>query len=177
MAMGGTGQRKAQSAICNHQPFKNSTGSLRGTEGGTRQLGWLSSHSARDRLQRMLAQASYVVWSYDTPIGFVVPDDPEDPGASYAQYVVEESFSPTTSHHQTLCRVGFEYYLDPCTGETSAEVQERREARRAPRSAPPEFRLPTDVGWEQEAAHLSYNRNESLMHDITGLFLKPKGQR
>lgn len=185
MGMSGDGQSKAKRAISNHQSFKNSTGSLSGTQGSTRQLGWLSSHPARGKLLRLLARASYVVWSYNTPIGFVVPEDPEDPGALYTQYVIEESHSTTTSHHQTLCRVGFDRYDDPVGETTARRNQERAEARNAARreartrpsgSENPSLtgRGPVGPGPQSNVDHayLSYADNEDLMLDVTGLFYK-----
>lgn len=186
MAMGGDGQRKAKMAISNHMPFRNSTGSLSGTQGGTRQLGWLSSHPAREKLLKLLQRASYVVWSYDTPIGFVVPDDPESPdGWPYVQYVIEETYSTTTSHHQTLVRVGFDRYDDPAVEYTSerrrAENEDRNAARREARAAG--MRGPASRSTEpsrltgmgiSDSESDQYYSNESLILDITGLFAKER---
>ena len=103
MAMGGRGQREATSAISACRPFSNSTGSLRGTRGPTRDLGWLSSHREAQKIKELLSRATYVVWSYNTPIGFVS----EDEDGERTAYYIDEPHSMTTSHHQTLVRVGF----------------------------------------------------------------------
>lgn len=103
MAMGGRAQREATSAISACRPFSNSTGSLRGTRGPTRDLGWLSSHQEARKIKELLSRATYVVWSYDTPIGFVS----EDENGERTAYYIDEPHSVTTSHHQTLVRVGF----------------------------------------------------------------------
>jgi hypothetical protein len=138
MAMGGRGQGLARDAIACNRPFINSTGSLRGTRGSTRDLGWLEQHSDAARIRELLSRATYVVWSYDTPIGFVV----ETEEGNVQQYYVDESHSMTTSHHQSIVRQGFGDY------ET---VGSRRRVRR-PRREPvvrygdgPTFRAPQHV--------------------------------
>lgn len=106
MAMGGKGQREATCAIASCRPFNNSTGSLKGTRGSTRTLGWLESHTDARRIRELLGRAVYVVWSYGTPIAFV--HEAED--GERTAYYVDESHSATTAHHQTLARVGMGEY-------------------------------------------------------------------
>lgn len=106
MAMGARGQQTAKSAIAACRPFTNSTGSLRGTRGHTDQLGWLRDHREADRIRRLLATATYVVWSYDTPIGFVADD--EDGDTEF--YYIAERHSSTTAHHQSLLRTAWGEY-------------------------------------------------------------------
>lgn len=102
MAMGGRSRREAENAIGSCRPFKNSTGSFYGTRGSTRDLGWLSSHTEARRIRELLSRAAYVVWSYNTPIAFV--SETED--GERTAYYVDEAHSMTTSHHQTIARVG-----------------------------------------------------------------------
>jgi hypothetical protein len=104
--MGSRGQREAEYAIAACRPFSNSTGSLKGTRGSTRILGWLEQHTEARRIRELLSRATYVVWSYGTPIAFVS----EDEEGGRTAYYVDESHSRTTSHHQTIARVGMGEY-------------------------------------------------------------------
>lgn len=122
MAMGARGQQTAKSAIAACRPFTNSTGSLRGTRGHTSQLGWLSGHREADRIRRLLATATYVVWSYDTPIGFIAAD--EDGDTEF--YYIAERHSSTTAHHQSLLRQAWGEY------ESIGEDRRRPQPRRRP---------------------------------------------
>jgi hypothetical protein len=122
MAMGGRSRGEAERAISGCHSFSNSTGSLRGTRGSTRDLGWLEQHKDKILLKELLGRASYVVWSYDTPIGFVV----EDEVGNITRYYVDEQHTMTTSHHQGILRVAWGEY------ET---IGERRPARRPRRPA------------------------------------------
>lgn len=122
MAMGSRSRREAENAIASCRPFRNSTGSFYGTRGSTRDLGWLSSHREHARIKELLSRAVYVVWSYGTPISWVT--EAED--GERTAYYVDEHHSMTTSHHQSVARVGMGDY------ETIGERQKRR-ARRAPR--------------------------------------------
>lgn len=103
MAMGGKAQREITSAIANCRLFENSTGSMRGTKGSTRELGWLSGHRDAAQIKELLSRAVYVVWSYATPLGCVT----EDEDGNITKVYFDVSHTTTTSHHQTLCRVGF----------------------------------------------------------------------
>lgn len=123
MAMGSKGRRAAENAIASCRPFKNSTGSLTGTQGSTHTLGWLESHADARRIRELLSRAVYVVWSYGTPIAWVTEAEDGDRQA----YYVDESHSMTTSHHQTLVRQGFREY------ET---IGDRRRPARRPRRIP-----------------------------------------
>lgn len=126
MAMSGKGQREATSAIASCRPFQNSTGSLRGTRGSTRDLGWLSRHADAHRIRELLSRATYVVWSYNTPISWVSETEDGDRQA----YYVDEHHSVTTNQHQSVARMGLGEY------ETIGE-QPRRERRAPVRNATP----------------------------------------
>lgn len=135
MAMGGRGQREATSAISACRPFSNSTRSLRGTRGPVRNrnnLGWLEygfPPRYREQARELLSRATYVVWSYDTPIGFVS----EDEDGERTAYYIDESHSTTTSHHQTLVRVGFGDFETIGEGPCSRSMPRRRRAEEANR--------------------------------------------
>jgi hypothetical protein len=116
MAMGMRARDEAERAISCDQAFQNSTGSLRGTRGSTRNLGWLSTHAEKDYIKDLLSRAEYVVWSYDTPIGFVSMDDGE-----VQRFYVDEHHTMTTSQHQAVLRSAWGEY------ET---IGERRPVRR-----------------------------------------------
>lgn len=123
MAMAGHTRRAAENAIASCRPFKNSTGSLTGTRGSTRELGWLSSHPDARRIKELLGRAVYVVWSYATPIGFVS----EDEDGNRTAYYVDVTHSPTTANHQGVVRMGMGEY-ETIGSETRRERE--REARR-----------------------------------------------
>lgn len=122
MAMSGKGQREAANAISACRPFQNSTGSLRGTRGSTRDLGWLSSHADAHRIRELLSRATYVVWSYNTPISWVSETEDGDRQA----YYVDEHHSVTTNQHQSVARMGLGEY------ETIGERRPVRRPRRQP---------------------------------------------
>jgi hypothetical protein len=75
MAMGQEARRKAISAFDNHRKWELSTGNLRGVPGAGRKLGWLSSEKNAAELEASLREAVYVVYSYDTPIGWALEDE------------------------------------------------------------------------------------------------------
>lgn len=127
MAMGGRGRREAENAIASCRPFRNSTGSLRGTRGSTRDLGWLEQHTEAQRIRELLSRATYVVWSYNTPISWVSEDEDGDRTA----YYVDDYHSMTTSHHQGIARCGLGEY------ETIGERRPARRPRRVPVQAQP----------------------------------------
>lgn len=106
MAMGSRNRREAENSIAACRPFRNRTGSLKGTRGSTRDLGWLERHAQAGEIRELLSRAVYVVWSYDTPIAFVSEDEDGDRTA----YYVDDYHSVTTSHHQTIARVGMGEY-------------------------------------------------------------------
>lgn len=122
MAMGQRGQQTARDAIAACRPFTNSTGNLRGTRGNTAELGWLRDHREAARIRRLLATATYVVWSYDTPIGFIADD--EDGNTEF--YYVAERHSATTAQHQSLLRTAWGEY------ESIGEDRRRPQPRRRP---------------------------------------------
>lgn len=123
MAMGGRGRREAENAIASCRPFRNSTGSLRGTRGSTRDLGWLEQHTEAQRIRELLSRATYVVWSYNTPISWVS----EDEDGERTAYYVDDYHSMTTSHHQGIARCGLGEY------ETIGARPRTRRPRPAPR--------------------------------------------
>lgn len=106
MAMGGKGRRAAENAIASCRPFRNSTGSMKGTRGSTRDLGWLESHADARRIRELLSRAVYVVWSYGTPIAWVSETEDGDRQA----YYVDEQHSRTTTNHQSIAQMGLGEY-------------------------------------------------------------------
>jgi hypothetical protein len=127
MAMGRRGRDAAERAIACSRPFTNSTGSLTGSRGSTRDLGHLNSHRDRDRIKELLGRATYVVWSYATPIGFEVENDE----GTITRYYVDEPHSATTSNHQAILRVSWGEFEVIGEGPWTRAVQPR--ARRASR--------------------------------------------
>lgn len=115
MAMGRRTRDEAERAIRNCRPFQNSTRSMRGTRGSTRDLGWLSNHREANRIKELLSRATYVVWSYDTPIGCVTEDD----DGNITKVYFDESHTTTTSHHQGILRVAFSDFETVGTGPWS----------------------------------------------------------
>lgn len=124
MGMGQRARDEAERAFRCHSRFKNSTGSLTATKGGARDLGWLRNHPQADYIRDLLSRAEYVVWSYDTPIGFVSLDDGE-----VQRFYVDVQHTVTTSAHQNILRAAWGEY------ETIGERPERRRTRR-PRPNP-----------------------------------------
>jgi hypothetical protein len=80
-------------------------------------MGWLSSHPEGAYIRDLLGRAEYVVWSYNTPIGFVSLGDGE-----VQRFYVDEHHTPTTSQHQSVLKAAWGEY------ET---IGERRPVRRA----------------------------------------------
>lgn len=115
MAMGRRTRDEAERAIRSCRPFRNSTGSMRGTRGSTQNLGWLSSHREANRIKELLGRATYVVWSYDTPIGCVIEND----DGNITKVYFDESHTVTTSHHQGILRVAFSDFETVGTGPWS----------------------------------------------------------
>lgn len=72
--------------------------------------------------ERPPANAVYIVWSYDTPIGWVTPDG--------QGYVVPQKFSVTTSRHQSLA-LGLltRQQLDAVWAKREQEYRERRDTQ------------------------------------------------
>lgn len=128
MAMGRRTRDEAERAIANCRPFQNSTGSMRGTRGSTRDLGWLSSHREHVKIKELLGRATYVVWSYNTPIGCVTEDD----DGNVTKVYFDESHSATTSQHQGILRVGFSDFESIGEGPWTRSNRPRR-ARRTER--------------------------------------------
>jgi len=126
MAMGSRGRREAENAIASCRPFRNSTGSMKGTQGSTRTLGWLENHTDARHIRELLSRAVYVVWSYGTPIAWVSETEDGDRQA----YYVDKHHSTTTSHHQGVARVGLGEY------ETIGERRPVRRPRRERRTSP-----------------------------------------
>lgn len=115
MAMGRRTRDEAERAIRSCRPFRNSTGSMRGTRGSTQSLGWLSSHREANLIKELLGRATYVVWSYDTPIGCVT----ENEDGNITKVYFDESHTVTTSHHQGILRVAFSDFEIVGTGPWS----------------------------------------------------------
>lgn len=88
--------RQASAAIDAREPFSNATGSLRGEINPLLiKRGWLNDDEwARLHADHGTGWMSYVVYSYDTPIAWVMEDG--------TRYRVEQKFSPTTSKHMGL---------------------------------------------------------------------------
>lgn len=148
MAMGSRSRREIESAIACCRPFKNSTGSMTGTRGSTRTLGWLEQHADARRIKALLSRATYVVWSYNTPIGFVAEDEAGD----IEKFYVEAQHTVTTSHHQGVLKVAWGEY------ETIGEERRRRSpARREPR--------PTRV--PAPAPARSFTSNDAMVADYS----------
>lgn len=127
MAMGSKGQRQAEAAIRSNRPFKNSTGSFSGTRGSARDLGWLRNHPEAARIRELLGRATYIVWSHGTPLGCVAEDEGGDP----TNYYFDESFSTTTSHHQSILRYAFSDFETVGSGPWSRAMGRSRAPRRA----------------------------------------------
>jgi hypothetical protein len=115
MAMGRRTRDEAERAIRNCRPFQNSTGSMWGTRGSTRGLGWLSNHREANQIKELLSRATYVVWSYSTPIGCVTEDD----DGNITKFYFDEYHTTTTSHHQGVLRVAFSDFETVGTGPWS----------------------------------------------------------
>lgn len=153
MAMGGKAQREVTSAIANLRRFENSTGSMRGTRGSTRELGWLRNHRDKVLIRELLSRATYVVWSYDTPIGCVTEDD----DGHVTKVYFDESHTTTTSHHQTLCRAGFSDF------ETVGEGPWKRSQGRASRAV-----RPRPVTSPESAQTVSFQAQDELIDEVRG---------
>jgi hypothetical protein len=122
MAMSGRTRDRVERGLITCSRVRNSTGSLRGEPGTHRgQLGWLSGIPERHQLNELLHAAVYVVWSYDTPIGFVHEDG--------TRYVIEETHSLTTSHHLSVLRCAWREYEDPIPAYARRKAEEARERR------------------------------------------------
>lgn len=133
MAMGRRTRDEAERAIANCRPFQNSTGSMRGTRGSTRDLGWLSSHREHVKIKELLGRATYVVWSYNTPIGCVTEDD----DGNVTKVYFDESHSATTSQHQGILRVGFSDFESIGDGPWSRSQRRAVRARSGARASVP----------------------------------------
>lgn len=127
MAMGQRNRREAENAIASCRPFRNSTGSMKGTRGSTRTLGWLEGHADARHIRELLSRAVYVVWSYETPIAFVS----EDEEGNRTAYYVDETHTATTSNHQGIARMGMGEY--ETIGTEVRRERERENRRRAAR--------------------------------------------
>lgn len=102
-----------------NEPFKNTTGSMKGTRGGTSFGGCdrrfteaITEYPYTGRVWPIeLSGAAYVVWSYHTPIAWRLGEEWTIPDIKY---------SLTTTGHQNLVRVAV-HYLAPM-----GDVYERR---------------------------------------------------
>jgi hypothetical protein len=93
MALRGKGRDRVTAALAHHRPFRaqgNAMSAIEG-KGGTGRLE--GTHLERYRSDNV----TYTVYSYATPIAWVANGG--------LVRVPDVSYSVTTSHHQTLCRV------------------------------------------------------------------------
>lgn len=154
MAMGSRTRREAENAIASCRPFKNSTGSFYGTQGSTRTLGWLGQHADARRIKELLSRATYVVWSYGTPIGFVT----EDEDGNIEKFYVEQNHSATTSHHQGVLKMAWGEY------ETIGE-----ERRRAPARRPVQAQRPVPAQYPGgDRMVVDFDAQDELMAEVSG---------
>lgn len=102
MALGMEARRQAESAFGSLRNWNSSTGNLRGVIGAPHSIGWLNGRADAATLRESARRAMYTVWSYDTPIGWVI-DKPE--GFEYV--IPTEVHSNTTSAHQGILRVAW----------------------------------------------------------------------
>lgn len=158
MAMGQRARDEAERAFRCHSRFTNSTGSLTATKGSARELGWLRNHPQADYIRDLLSRAEYVVWSYDTPIGFVSLDDGE-----VQRFYVDVQHTVTTSHHQGILRVAWGEY------ETIGERPGRRRAnsRRACGSRP-EPMIGQNFRTSGDSYSPDYAAQDDLMDEVRG---------
>lgn len=82
-------RNRAAYCVAERKPFSNSSGTLWGAPGGAVMFGRLPSVD-----RRAAETASYVIYSYGTPIAWVNDRD--------WWYAPETRYSPTTSKHQTI---------------------------------------------------------------------------
>lgn len=161
MAMGRRGRDAAERAIANCQSFQNSTGSLRGTRGNTRNLGWLSSHRDAARIQQLLLNATYVVWSYETPIGWVT----EDETGNVTFYYVEVTHTTTTNQHQSVLRTAWGEYEtigEPVRRRREPSLQSSMQAAFAPGAFNTRLQPPTS------GARMDFSGQDELMDEVRG---------
>lgn len=122
MAMGQEARRKAVSAFDNHRKWELSTGSLKGVPGTGDDLGWLSSESNAAELKASLREAVYVVYSYNTPIGWALED--EETGL-LERVIPAASHSNTTGAHQGVLREAWESFHDGTAKGRKAWLKQR----------------------------------------------------
>lgn len=91
-AIRGAGYSELRRALREHLPFKTS-GALYGTTTAIYTTGQLN-HTERSRFERDRDKMTFVVYSYATPIAWVLDDG--------TVYKVAQRFSPTTSRHQSF---------------------------------------------------------------------------
>jgi hypothetical protein len=100
MAMSRENREEADRAFYYHNRYHNSTGSLTAasTPKGMKSMGRLADDN---RLSLSAERAEYVVYSYATPIGWVI----DDSGLPILEKVIPRiSHSNTTAHHQSILR-------------------------------------------------------------------------
>jgi hypothetical protein len=122
MAMGQEARRKAISAFDNHRKWELSTGNLRGVPGAGRDLGWLSSESNAAELKASLHEAVYVVYSYDTPIGWALED--EQTGL-LERVIPAVNHSTTTNAHRAVLIEAWGSYHDGTAKGRKAWLKQR----------------------------------------------------
>lgn len=122
MAMGREARREAISAFDNHRRWALSTGNLRGVPGNGVDLGWLSSESNAAELKASLREAVYVVYSYDTPIGWAL----EDEETGLLERVIPQPYhTTTTSIHKGVLKEAWGSYHDGTAKGRKAWLRER----------------------------------------------------
>lgn len=161
MAMGARAQREAENAIACMRPFKNSTGSFYGTRGSARHLGWADSSLRGEDLSRareLIRRATYIVWSYNTPLGFVA----EDENGEVQKFYLDVHHSATTSHHQTILRVAWGDF--ETIGSGPATAAEARSSR-----APLETRpVSLQAAFNNTRSSVSFRDQDDLMDEVRG---------
>lgn len=113
--MARTPKKSPVEAIQSRTPFKNSTGSFRGHEGGPSQHGWLSGTQFSEQISQ-LKNPDYTVMSYGTPIAVH-----HEGGWHYP----DVSHSATTAKHQSTTRAAIGVKSE------REKTMERRAAKRA----------------------------------------------
>lgn len=165
MALGRRARDEIERALACHSRFQNSTGSFYSTPGGTTKLGWLAGHDRKAELKALLAEATYTVWSYDTPIAFAVETD-----EGMTRYVIEESHSATTSQHMGVVRTAWGEYEDPIADYTREQKRSKRRARSGARASVPVNQAAVDRANAVTAGYAEAARREqdALIDEVRG---------
>ena len=157
MAMGQRGQQEAVSAFRRQVRYISSGGNLTATPGSARNLGGLHSHPQADYIKDLLSRAEYVVWSYQTPIGFVSLDDGE-----VQRFIVDVKHTDITSHHQGLLQIAWDEYEVICQRPGRTRVR-----RQPPRPYVPPVEAPGS-GPSPDRMHIDFSAQDELMDEVRG---------